>query len=92
MKRRVYVYTFMESDGRVWALPYLRHYNSDRACVHVVAAASGPEAKKVAMREHRACIPQGVWKATHPNGHVAGTPCACPPTFVPPATQEATTP
>jgi hypothetical protein len=82
-ERKVYVYTYMEPDGRVWALPYLRHYDPERACVHRVEARTCGDAKKAAMLEHKACITRGVWTSTHPDGHVDDMPCTCPPSFVP---------
>ena len=83
----IYTYTYMEANGRVQLLAYLRRQTGG-ACVHCVIAASGPEAKRLAIGEHKACIPLGLWKSAHPNGHVGGVPCTCPPRFVPPRIAE----
>jgi hypothetical protein len=59
MTRRVYIYDWpAEIDRARLVLPYLTPQHGGeipkRLCVHDVDAKSGPEAKRMAVREHRA--------------------------------------
>jgi hypothetical protein len=65
MSRRVYIYDWpaAHEHGRL-VLAYLtpQHMGPppERLCIHDIEASSGPEAKRLALREHKArCREQG---------------------------------
>ncbi len=57
---RVFVYTHPREEGRLPLILTYTQYQGADACVHVVRASTGYDAKKIAAREHKdTCLQLG---------------------------------